>query len=150
MSRKTAQLGDTNLMMLAALAALIVGAFAIFLYRNRVSPQPDIKTMTVALAAENNSGESGTAVLKEVNGKTLVTITMTGAPKGVAQPAHIHVGACPGVGAIKYPLTSIINGQSNTTLNVKISELIAQEPLALNVHKSTTLSKVYVSCGALK
>lgn len=150
MTKKTAQLGDTNFMMLAALAALVVGAFAIFLYRNRVAPQPDLKTMTVALAAENNSGESGTALFKEVDGKTLVTVTLTGAPKGVAQPAHIHVGECPGVGAIKYPLTSVVNGQSTTTLNVTMDQIMAQGKLALNVHKSAAQSKIYVSCGALK
>jgi len=106
-------------------------------------------TMTVALAAQNNSGETGTATLKEVAGKTTVSIKLTDAP-ATAQPAHIHVGSCPTPGAIAYNLDSVVNGKSETTLNVTLKDLKAKEPLAINVHNSATDIKTYVACGNLK
>lgn len=104
--------------------------------------------MTLALTAENNSGESGTAVLKETDGKVTVTIMVTGFPSN-PQPAHIHVGACPGVGAVKYPLTNVVNGQSVTTLPVTLAQLKQQLPLAINLHESAANITTYTSCGAL-
>ncbi len=105
--------------------------------------------MTVNLAAENKSGESGTATLQEENGKTTVTLTLTGFTKDVAQPAHIHVGACPGVGAVKYPLTSVANGSSVTVLSTTLAEIKQNLPLAINVHKSAKEIASYTACGDL-
>ncbi len=105
--------------------------------------------ITVNLAAENNSGESGTAVLKEENGKTTVTINLTGYTKDVSQPAHIHIGACPGVGAVKYPLTDMVNGKSVTVLSVTLDQLKQSLPLGLNVHKSDQEITNYTACGEL-
>ncbi len=110
---------------------------------------PD-KMTTMMLDAQNGSGESGTVTFNEANGKTTVVINVKNAPKGVSQPAHIHLGMCPNPGAIKYPLNSVINGQSTTILDATLTDLKAQEPLAINVHKSATQSKVYTSCADLK
>lgn len=107
------------------------------------------KTVTVALASVNNSGESGKATLVESYGKTIVTLSLTGFKSGVSQPAHIHVGECPGVGAVKYPLNNIINGKSATTVDVTIARLKSEGPLAINVHKSDKEIKAYVSCGEI-
>lgn len=104
---------------------------------------------TIVLSEENASGESGTAMLKEENGKTTVTISVTGYAKDVPQPAHIHIGACPGVGAVKYPLNNVLNGTSVTTLSVTLDQLRSEQPLGLNVHKSISEAQVYVSCGDL-
>ncbi len=116
------------------------------------SPSPSVGSMnkvTVDLAAENGSGETGTATLEQQNGKVVVTIALTGSKSGVAQPAHIHLGACPGVGAVKYPLTPVVNGSSVTTLAVPMDDLKANLPLALNVHKSASEVSVYTACGPL-
>jgi len=107
------------------------------------------KEMTVVLDAENNSGESGTATLKEENGKVTATVNLTGYQKGVMQPAHLHVGSCPGVGEVKYPLNSVVNGTSATILPVTLEQLKKDLPLALNVHKSKTEISVYTACGEL-
>lgn len=110
---------------------------------------PTVKEMTVNLTPENNSTESGTAVLIEENGKTTVTLALTGYAKDVSQPAHIHVGACPGVGSVKYPLTDVMNGSSVTVLFVTLDQLKQALPLAVNVHKSAKEIGVYTSCGEL-
>src|SRR5258706_2763927 len=111
--------------------------------------QATTSAMTVLLATENKSGESGTAILKEVAGKTVVTLSLIGYPAN-AQPAHIHIGACPGVGAVKYPLTNVVNGQSVTTLHVTIAELEQELPLAINVNASAKDINNYTACGPLK
>jgi len=135
---------DNSLMLLAAAAALFVGFFML------LAPTPNPTMAVVNLEAQNNSYESGTATLTEVNGKVVVTVALTGFTKGVTQPAHIHIGSCPNPGAIKYPLSSVINGQSVTTINTTLADLKAMGPLALNVHKSVSQSSVYYSCGDLK
>ena len=104
---------------------------------------------TVALTAVNNSGESGTATITETGGQTKVMINLTGFTKDVEQPAHIHLGVCPGVGAVKYPLTPIMNGTSVTVIPVTIADLKKQLPLAINVHKSKTEVSSYTACGPL-
>lgn len=104
-------------------------------------------TMTVTLNAQNASGEMGTATLTDVNGKTKVRLSLTGMPMGVPQPAHIHVGACPNPGAVKYPLTNVVNGTSETVLNLPLAQLQQKLPLAMNIHKSAAESKIYVACG---
>lgn len=114
------------------------------------SPSATPSEISVTLSEQNTSGESGTATLMEVDGKVKVTLKLTGAPSGVVQPAHIHVGACPDVGAVKYPLTSPVDGMSETTLDVTLAQLKSELPLGINVHKSAAEAKVYVSCGDLK
>lgn len=106
-------------------------------------------SVTVNLQAENNSGESGTATLTDMgNNQTKVVLNLTGAPAGVAQPVHIHDGNC---GATlnptpKYPLTSLKDGKSETTVNVSLATLMTGK-FAINAHKSAAEASVYVSCG---
>ena len=109
--------------------------------------EKDENKITVELTEENDSGESGRARLVEENGQVTVTISMDGAPEDVSQPAHIHLGSCPEVGGIQYPLTNILNGESITTINVTLDQLKSELPLAINIHKSVDEASVYVSCG---
>lgn len=113
------------------------------------TPEAMMTPVSVTLDAQNNSGESGTAILKEGNGQTTVTINLTGFTKDVLQPAHIHAGSCPGVDTVKYPLTNVVNGQSVTTISATLPELKQQLPLAINVHKSQAAIGTYTSCGQL-
>lgn len=140
---------DKNLLGLAAIV-VIVSATAFFLLQGQKSTTPTTNQITVNLSAQNGSGQSGTATLVETNGKSVtVTFNLTGAPKDISQPAHIHMGTCAKLGAIKYPLTNVINGKSTTTLDVNFGQLKSDLPLAINVHKSTIQSNVYVSCANL-
>ena len=145
------------------MVVLVVGYMLFSKKEQTPPPQPAITTTTetsaspsatpseisVTLSEQNKSGESGTATLMEVDGKVKVTLKLTGVSAGATQPAHIHVGQCPDVGAVKYPLTSPVDGMSETMLDVILLELKSQLPLGINVHKSATEVKVYVSCGDL-
>jgi len=106
--------------------------------------------ITVELTEENGSGEFGTSMLVKENGQVIVTLSMIGAPENVSQPVHIHVGSCPEVGEVKYPLTNVLDGESVTTLDVTLEQLEIELPLAINVHKSVTEASVYVSCGDIQ
>lgn len=108
-------------------------------------------SVVVQLTEQNNLGQSGTATFADnAAGKLVVTLALTGGTFTAAQPAHIHLGACPAPGAVKYPLTNVVNGKSVTTLDVSWQDLVATgTPLAVNVHKSAAESKVYTACGDL-
>lgn len=118
------------------------------------SPSPSSSTMMGKQAAfllkpVNDSNEAGTTILKEENGQTKVTVSLTGYPKDIEQPVHIHIGECPGVGVVKYPLTAAVNGASETLLSVTLDQLKKEFPLAINVHKSKTEIASYTACGSL-
>ncbi len=117
---------------------------------NSLSMNAQVKTVT--LQAQNNSGQSGTAVLTELNDSTVsVVLNMNGGNFTQPQPAHIHIGACPNPGAVQYPLSNVMNGKSETTLNVNMEKLLSSsQTLAINVHKSAAESSVYTACGNLK
>lgn len=103
--------------------------------------------ITVPLTVQNNSGENGSAMLTETDGMIRISITLNGAPADIPQPAHIHSGTCPNPGGILYDLTPLLNGQSETSLGITLSQLNSQLPLSINVHKSDTEQGVYVACG---
>lgn len=152
-----------NKIWIVIIIVVIVAAGVYYLFMNNKSQAPDTNTQTntietkyknitertISLKEQNGSGESGSAVLSEKDGKVTVTLDMTGALPDVPQPAHIHAGSCPDVGAVAYPLTNLVNGKSETVLDTTFAKLDAKEPLAINVHKSVPESKVYVSCGNL-
>ncbi len=103
--------------------------------------------------AQNNSGVSGTATLSEADGKVRVKLALSNGTLGAnlpPEPAHVHVGACPSPGAVKYPLNSVIAGKSETVINVSWANLKAQLPLAINVHKSATDLGTYIACTDVK
>lgn len=105
--------------------------------------------LTITLRTQNNSGQSGTAVLTDMgNGTTKIVVDTTN-PTAAAQPIHIHEGTCSNLTpSVKYPLTTTANGKSETTLNVAMSALLAS-PHAINIHKSPQEAAVYVACGEI-
>ncbi|MDO8496139.1 MAG: cupredoxin domain-containing protein [bacterium] len=152
------------IILLIVLGIIGVGGGAVYVVtKNRakvmVSPSPTptespstmkmVKRVTVKLNAQNSSKQSGEAVLTEIDGKVKVELQLAAGASEVAQPAHIHVGSCPKPGEVKYPLTSVVNGSSETMLDVSLNDLTLGLPLAINVHKSSTEPSVYVACGDL-
>lgn len=144
---KSTTSSDKTIFLLAAALVVAIGGYLFLSGQDGAPAAPARKVASVVLSAQSNSNESGSATLKEVDGKVVVSLDLVGAPKGVSQPAHIHTGACPNPGAVSYPLTSPVDGKSETILDVSMGELMAKLPLAVNVHKSVAQSKVYVSCG---
>jgi hypothetical protein len=107
------------------------------------------RTITVELATQNDSGESGTATLTEQGSTTAVVLGLENLAAEVAQPAHIHKGTCAELDpAPTYPLTNVVDGASETTVDVPLEELEAGR-FAINVHKSEAEADVYVACGDL-
>jgi hypothetical protein len=100
------------------------------------------------MVPRNGSGEEGSATFATA-GKNAVTVRfeLIAAPAG-EQPAHIHVGTCESVGEVKYPLTSLVNGVSETIVEASAETLIGMFPLVANVHKSAT-DTTSVSCAPL-
>ncbi len=103
-------------------------------------------TVTATLSEENGSKESGKVTLVGAGSKTTVTISLTGESATGSQPAHIHVGPCPTVGAVKYPLSNVVLGKSVTVVAAPLSQLTTGT-LAVNVHQSTANLGKYVACG---
>ena len=115
--------------------------------------------VTVTMTAQNNSNEKGTAVLSQTDKGLVVTLSLTPAPSA-PQPAHIHKGSCAKLDpAPAYPLQNVTAGTtqggmaagtSTTTLTNVTLDQLTKGQFAINVHKSTSDLKTYVSCGDIK
>lgn len=105
------------------------------------------RTVTVELAAQNDSGEFGTAILTSQGAKTWVVLELENPVSDSPQPAHIHQGTCAELDPTPaYPLTNVVDAASDTTVDVPLEELEGGT-FAINVHKSETEAETYVSCG---
>jgi len=137
------------------IAAIIVVVLILWVLSGTKKPAPTAPQVTpqaptpvaVSLNELNKSGQSGTAMIKEVEGKAEVVVTLNGQPKDTEEPAHIHLGSCAKPGDVKFPLNPVKNGSSDTVLDVPMSEIMNNLPLAINVHKSEKELNVYVACG---
>ncbi len=105
--------------------------------------------VSIVLSEQNNSGQAGIATIIEKNGKVVVSLKLTGALVDTSQPAHLHLGVCDDPGKVVYPLTNVVNGESETVLGVDMATFNQSLPLILNVHKSEQESDIYASCGLL-
>ncbi len=105
-------------------------------------------SVTVPIAAQNGSNQTGVAVLTPTSdGKTKVDIALKGEPDGAVEPAHIHKGPCKTLTPKpSYALTAIAGGKSSTVVDVPLSQLQAGT-MAINVHESATQIQTYVACG---
>ena len=110
-----------------------------------LSPASAAKPLQYRLVAQNNSGETGTVTM--LDGPVGLIVHLRVNEGTVAQPAHIHKGTCAKLDPKPaYPLTTIAEGQSQSTVpGVTIAQMTAG-PYAVNVHKSTTDIATYVAC----
>ena len=112
--------------------------------------QPISETVTLTAVDSTVIDQYGNAVITEKDGNLEVTLNLMG-ENGASQPAHIHEGACPGIGAVVYPLENAVNGKSTSVIeDMTLEDLKDQLPLALNVHKSAEEVSVYTACGNLE
>jgi len=124
----------------------VAGAFALAMTSLAVLPATTQaqQSVTINLTPQNNSGQTGTAVLTPDGAGTKVVLTLANAPG--PHPAHIHAGSCPTPGAVVFPLTSVTNGTSETTVAASIADIM-KAPHAINIHKSPQEIPAYTSCG---
>ncbi len=101
--------------------------------------------VTIDLAEQSGSGQSGTATLEPADGMVRVTIDLENPPAD-PQPAHIHSGTCAELGDVVHPLTNVEDGSSETEVAVTLEELQGGE-FAVNVHQSEADIGTYVACG---
>jgi hypothetical protein len=106
--------------------------------------------VTIELAEDSDSGESGTATLTAMGDQTRVVLELQN-PTTSSQPAHIHEGNCgPTLDpAPLHGLQNVIDGRSETVVARPLPELIAAD-LAINVHQSNDNLETFVACGNLR
>ena len=102
--------------------------------------------VTVTLAEQNGSGQSGTATLSPAGeGATLVVLEIAN-PGADPQPVHIHAGSCAELGDVAYPLANLEGGASESTVNVALAD-IQGGGFAINAHESEANIANYTACG---
>ena len=106
--------------------------------------------LTLDLQEQNDSGITGEVEFSPTSeGEVEVEIELDGS-EGGPHPAHIHPGSCADLDPTPaFPLTDVVDGRSETTVDVDISELTAQE-YAVNVHESAENADVYVACADVR
>jgi hypothetical protein len=107
------------------------------------------QTVTVNLGpGRNEATATGTATITDLGGgMTRVVINVT--PTYPNMPAHFHADPCPGVAAVVFPLTNVMNGTSTTEINASWAE-IQSRSRSINLHKGPPPDiDVYTGCGNL-
>jgi predicted lipoprotein with Yx(FWY)xxD motif len=136
------------------LAQLLTGTFAVNVHLSAADIGKYVacggiaQGSVVKLDNGRDGNQPGTAVLVAQGAKTDVYMFIKPLA-GVIQPAHIHEGQCPVPGAVKYPLTDLVDGKSKTTVDVALADLL-KGGLAINAHLSKADIGKYVACGAIK
>jgi len=135
-----------KLQLLTGIVVLATAAGVAFAQDAKKEGKKGGKSVSVRMQAQNDSGETGSAKLTaEGADKTRVEISLKGAPKGTAQPAHIHEGSCAKLDPKpKHGLENVVDGKSTTVVPASLDSV---KGMAINVHKSTSDIKTYVSCG---
>jgi hypothetical protein len=142
---------------ISALAGLLIlGSSGLALAQSMSSPAPmmspaamtgAMKPLTVKLYPQNKSGETATATLSQVGDDVKVVVTTKGGPSD-PQPIHIHEGSCAKLNpAPKYPLTTVQDATSTTTLKGLQLSSLENGGYAINIHHSTSDIPTYYACG---
>ena len=105
----------------------------------------------INMGAMNGSKQDGSAsIVDQGNHAVVVTVKTFNEPKGASEPSHIHQGTCKNLNPAPWkPLHNVVNGVSVTTISGLSVGDIKKGKYAINVHKSATDIKTYVSCGDL-
>jgi hypothetical protein len=105
---------------------------------------------TLDLQEQNNSGIGGTVELTPKGDGTVEVKIELDRRRGGPHPAHVHEGTCASLDpAPRWPLEDVVNGKSETTIDVDLRDLIGSE-YAVNVHESAENADVYVACADVR
>lgn len=104
------------------------------------------QSQEVMLSEQNDSSQSGTALLEAMGDDTTrVTVNAPG-PLAGPQPAHIHSGTCEDLGGVVYPLENVVEGYSQTVVMAPLQDL-QSGTFAINLHQSPQQAQIYTACG---
>lgn len=107
------------------------------------------QAVTVNLGAGRDEGRmTGTATLTDLGGGRTRVVVRVSPVVNPNMPAHIHADRCPGVEAVVFPLTNVMNGESTTEVNASLADIMARGK-AINLHRSPQEVPIYVACGNL-
>lgn len=118
------------------------------------SPTKQGEDWDANLTSATNPSIRGTAEARVISGETTVTISLTGAPAGVAMPWHVHEGSCgsggPIVGsaAAYQPITIGNDGRATGSARIGV-RLDEAKSYHVNVHESTSNLATIIACGNL-
>ena len=101
--------------------------------------------LTITLVEFNNSRQSGSAVLIPEEKQTRILVNLANA-RG-EQPVYISSGTCLKPFEVKYNLAPLINGQSETMLNLPLKDLLKQLPLAIIIYSPAQILERQTACG---
>jgi hypothetical protein len=107
----------------------------------------DEPALTVRLAEEDGSGQSGTATFTPAEDRTTIIVELSNPPQA-SQPAHIHPGQCGDLGDPIAGLESLVDGHSETTVSMSLEELQSGD-LVIHAHKSDAEFDVSVACARI-
>ena len=106
------------------------------------------EVVSIALDEQNDSGQTGTATLTEINSTIRVVLALL-AGTSETELVHIHNGQCGSdtLGGVDFPLTSFVGGSGDSTTTVDITLAHLQDgDHAINTHDASDDS-VYTACG---
>lgn len=118
-----------------------------------VTPTP---TINFTMAAQNNSGVSGTGQIVKGTGSFTVTIKLSGLPASSSHISHIHNGSCAKNGGVAYALQQVIadsSGGATVASTISTDYVVPAGGWYVNVHHgpdfSVPANGPSISCGDL-
>jgi hypothetical protein len=113
----------------------------------RLRPVP-LTPVTIAIKPREGSGVTGTATLTPLGASRVkVTLEIANAPPGEL-PAHIHFDTCRDFSPIRYGLSNVVNGKSETIVITPIAYLRrGHGRFSINVHKPNDPDLTIIACG---
>jgi hypothetical protein len=105
-------------------------------------------SLTVRLAEQNGSGQSGTATFTALGEDSTRIVLELSNPPAAPQPAHVHRGLCADLGEVVAELASVSGGRSETEAPISLDRL-EQGGLVVHAHKSEAEYDVSVACAPI-
>lgn len=100
----------------------------------------------------NNSGITGTiTVIPVAADKTKLVATIKGKNVAGPMPFSINLGRCDNSAAkVKYPLTDVVHGKSETVINAATASLFQPDSLSFSLAESKSTPNKTVACGDIQ
>lgn len=111
-----------------------------------IAPAAAQDTITIDMQEVDESGQSGSANITSDGEQVIVAIEIDAGPDGEPQPLNIHDGTCRDLGEVAYPLEDVVDGMSESSADISLSDIISGE-YAIVVSQAEGEDDVIVACG---